>query len=83
MADIRHLRTPNSGETHGDMAEVTSKLPMVDLTSLAPENQQSVSQVTEGWKEGTVNTDTAQPTSIATVRDVIQKIHGTIIIVLY
>jgi hypothetical protein len=55
-----------------------SKMPLVDLTSLAPEKQQAVSQVTEGWKEkeGTTTT-TAEPTATSSLRDIVQRIHGT------
>ena len=61
--------------TPGAAPAIMSKMPLVDLTSLAPEKQQAVSQVTEGWKEkeGT----TVKPTATASLRDIVQRIHGT------
>ena len=56
---------------------VMSKMPLVDLTTLAPEKQQAVSQVTEGWKEKEGTATTAEPTATASVRDIVQRIHGT------
>lgn len=56
---------------------VMSKMPLPDLTALAPEKQQAVSQVTEGWKEKEGTTTTAELTATASVRDIVQRIHGT------
>ena len=57
---------------------IMSKMPLVDLTALAPEKQQAVSQVTEGWKEKEGTPPTAEPTATtASARDIIQRIHGT------
>ena len=53
---------------------VMSKMPLVDLTALAPEKQQAISQVTEGWKEGTTNREESM--APASIRDITQKIHG-------
>ena len=55
-----------------------SKMPLVDLTALAPESQQAVNQVTEGWKEGSTNkdSDTTLPAVPDTIREIAQRIHG-------
>lgn len=56
---------------------IMSKMPLVDLTALAPEKQQAVSQVTEGWKEKEGTPPTAEPTAAtASARDIVQRIHG-------
>lgn len=79
MTDIEQLRTSDSGvEVTQGVPAVISKMPLVDLTALAPEKQQAVSQVTEGWKEKevTTTTTTAEPTTTASIRDIVQRIHG-------
>ena len=63
--------------TPGAAPAIISKMPLVDLTSLAPEKQQAVSQVTEGWKEKEGTTTTAKPTATTSLRDIVQRIHGT------
>ena len=80
VADIEQLRTPKTGveEAPQGIPAVISKMPLVDLTALAPEKQQAVNQVTEGWKEGTTNTK-AEPMPMVSIRDITQKIHGTTI----
>ena len=63
--------------TPGAAPAIMSKMPLIDLTSLAPEKQQAVSQVTEGWKEKEGTTTTAKPTATTSLRDIVQRIHGT------
>ena len=83
MADIEQLRTSDSGvEVTQGVPTVMSRMPLVDLTALAPEKQQPVSQVTEGWKEKEGTAATAVPTATASIRDIIQRIHGTRILFL-
>lgn len=96
VAGIEQLRSPirsssssvegGGGEGSSDtVSAVMSRMPLVDLTSLAPENQQAVSQVREGWKEGTASKTEAdltasQSAATANVKDVAQRIHGIILL---
>ena len=77
MSNIDQLRTPIDGDTSSSGAPATvSRQPLVDLTSLAPENQQGVNQVTEGWKEGTTDQGKALDSSPLSPREIAHKIHG-------
>ena len=78
MANIEQLRGEEGGESSKGVSAVMSRMPLVDLTSLAPENKQAVEQVKEGWKEGTQSSDvgTSLPTATTTIKDIAQRIHG-------
>lgn len=75
VAGIEQLNSAAAGASL-EVPAVVSKMPPVDLTALAPEKQQAVTQVTEGWQEGTTSTTTAEPTGTAYIRDIVQRIHG-------
>lgn len=81
MSNIEQLMitTPSCGEASRErVPSIMSKMALVDLTALAPENQQAVNQVTEGWKEGSANQDsgTTLPAVPATIKEIAQRIHG-------
>ena len=81
MSSIDQLKTPLAeGTISTDVSAHVSRQPLVDLTSLAPENQQDVNQVAEGWKEGEGSTDRSKSMTSAplTTREIAHRIHGII-----
>ena len=71
MASTKQGGVTDQGESSKRLTAVMSRMPLVDLTSLAPEDQQGVGQVKQGWKE---TTDSLQ----TNIKNVAQKIHGMV-----
>lgn len=77
MSGIDQLKTPRA---EGTISTDISRQPLVDLTSLAPENQQDVHQVAEGWNDGERSTDQGKSMASTplTTREIAHRIHGII-----